>query len=69
MITRERALDDKVRWAIREADRAREALAKLDLSGVDRLSRPLYSSDLASLWDRLRITLAELQLQLGPREE
>jgi hypothetical protein len=69
MVTRERDLADRVRWAIQAADRARVELAKIDLTGADRLSLPLYSSDLAALWDRWRVSLTELQLQLSPERE
>jgi hypothetical protein len=67
MVSIERALDDQLRSAIRTADQARLALAKVDLSRADRLSKPLYSADLSALWDRWRISLVELQLQLGPQ--
>jgi hypothetical protein len=69
LATAARALDDRVRWAIRSADRARSDLAALDLSKADRLSRPLYASDLAALWDRWRVSLVELQLALSPSGE
>jgi hypothetical protein len=69
LVTVGRDLDERVRSAIRSADRARLELAAVDLSKADRLSRPLYASDLAALWDRWRVTLVELQLALSPREE
>jgi hypothetical protein len=69
LVTVERDLDERLRQAIKEADRARLGLAALDLSRADAISRPLYAADLAALWDRWRISLVELQLQLGPRKE
>jgi hypothetical protein len=69
MVTVGRDLDERVRFAIRSADRARLELAALDLSRVDRISRPLYAADLAALWDRMRVTLSELQLQPSPARE
>ena len=66
MATKERVLADRLRSAILQADRARLDLAAVDLSGAGRLDRPLFASDLAALWDRWRVSLVELQLQLGP---
>jgi hypothetical protein len=66
MATRERVQADRLRSAILQADRARLDLAAVDLTGADPLDRPLFASDLAALWDRWRVSLVELQLQLGP---
>jgi len=66
MATKERVLADRLRSAILQADRARLDLAAVDLSGAGRLDRPLFASDLTALWDRWRVSLVELQLQLGP---